>query len=144
MLPGESTKKSSSIKLILSSLSYWFIRLFKTDFFSLISRKNLNSIERDFIVLKILFELLFIIKKKVLSFGSSRDLSKALDELTFRYSALSIRTILIFDLYVDLLKNFCIFLTSSILIFSSLSYSQVGKNLDEYSHINPCNFYFQD
>ena len=43
-------------------------------------KKNLNSIQRDFIVSKILFELLWIIKKKVLRLDSSNALSNALDE----------------------------------------------------------------
>ena len=38
------------------------------------------------------------IKKNVVLFGSTRALSKALDELIFKYSALSINTILILDL----------------------------------------------
>ena len=46
-----------------------------------------------------------MIKKNVLSVGSSNDFNKALDELRFKYSALSNRIIFIFFEYVDLDKN---------------------------------------
>ena len=50
-------------------------------------------------------------KKKVLLVGSSNDFNKAFEELRFKYSALSSKTIFIFCLYVDLPRNLRRFLT---------------------------------
>ena len=62
--------------------------------FSKVLKWNLNSTHLDLMVSETLEELLLIIKKKVLAVGSSNDLSKAFDELRFKYSALSNKTIL--------------------------------------------------
>ena len=74
---------------------YCFAKLFNMAFFSLLEKNILNSIHRDLIVFDNLYVLLLIIKKKVLLLGSSKDFNKAFDELKFKYSALSINTILI-------------------------------------------------
>ena len=57
-------------------------------------------------------------KKKGLEEGSSKDFSKALDELIFKYSALSIKTILKSFDRIDLLRKPRRFLTCSIFIYS--------------------------
>ena len=67
-------------------------------------------------------------KKNVLSLVSSRTFSNAFDECVFKNSALSIKTILMFAENVDLFKNFKMFLTFSILIFSPIgSFSSKEK-----------------
>ena len=68
-------------------------------------KKNLNSIQRDFIVFKILQELLWITKKNVLLLASSKTFNNAFDECTFRYSTLSIKTIFISEEYVVLFRE---------------------------------------
>ena len=97
MFPGVSKKIFSSILSTSKSISFCLIRFKRICFFRLRLKKNLNSIQRDFIVLRILFELLLIRKKKVFSVGSSIALSKAFEELAFRDVASSINIILIFD-----------------------------------------------
>ena len=89
-------------------------------FFLLVKSKwILNFIHLDLIVSWSDEALLCIIKKKVLGLGSSNDFKRALEELGFKYSELSISISFKSLEYVDLFKNFIKFLDCSILILSS-------------------------
>ena len=59
-----------------------FVKIF---FLLEVVRANLNSVQRDFTVSKIFDALLWIIKKKVLFWGSSIAFNSAFDEFEFRF-----------------------------------------------------------